>query len=132
MAARCFCLSKTRPTPSGPASTPVSALRDELAGLKPSQIERRARSAGGEEAEMGLAKDSGDAKAAMIELIVAAAPVGGARQEARRAERTTLRPRIRLRAGNRPSPIAEGNPFAASHLGANHHIVTGLAMNNRS
>ena len=29
-------------------------------------------------------------------------------------------------------PIAEGNPFVASHLGANHHIVTDLAMNNRS
>ena len=74
------------------AQTAVSALQDELAGLKPSQIERRARSAGVEEAELELAKDSGDAKAAMIELIVAAAPVGGARQEALRAEMATLKP----------------------------------------
>eukprot|EP01045_Picozoa_sp_COSAG04_P011157 COSAG04_NODE_711_length_10885_cov_5.273225_8_plen_135_part_00 len=34
--------------------------------------------------------------------------------------------------GPRYVMCAEGNPFVASHLSANHHIVTDLALNNRS
>jgi hypothetical protein len=63
------------------AATPVQpsadALREELASLRPSALERRARSLGVSEADLDEAKDSDtmSAKEAMIELVVAATPI---------------------------------------------------------
>ena len=54
-----------------PAKDPSAALREELGGLKPSALKKRARAAGLREEDIEEADDAEDSKAAMIELIVA-------------------------------------------------------------
>ena len=75
-----------------------AALRDELATLKPSALTKRAAGEGIDAEEIKQAKDSGDPKQALIELIVVAAatggqtPAGAARLQALRDELSALKP----------------------------------------
>lgn len=72
--------ARTRPT----ASSGEQALADELSGLKPSALRKRAITAGVSEEELEAAEDSADPKRAMVELVLSRAPPpaatgGGAR-----------------------------------------------------
>jgi 2-hydroxychromene-2-carboxylate isomerase len=87
-ASRCtFCLSKAR---AETAPGPREALREELLALRPSKLERRARSLGIDELALDAAKDS-ESVVAMVELVIAATPVQPS-ADALREELASLRP----------------------------------------
>ena len=48
------------------------SLREELEGLKPSELKKRARVAGAKEAEIEDADDAENSRTAVIDLIIAA------------------------------------------------------------
>ena len=54
-----------------PGEDKSAAVRQELAGLKPSVLKKRARSAGASEEQIEEADDAEDSKAAMIALVLA-------------------------------------------------------------
>ena len=54
-----------------PSEDKSAALRQELAGLKPSVLKKRARSAGASEEQIEEADDAEDSKAAMVALVLA-------------------------------------------------------------
>ena len=53
------------------AEDPAVALREELAGLKPSVLKKRARAAGATEEQIEEADDAEDPRAAMVALVLA-------------------------------------------------------------
>lgn len=63
------------PVAPEPAADPMAALNEELAAMKTSALNKRARELGVDADAMDDAADEDDPKAALIALIVAASPV---------------------------------------------------------